>query len=114
MIPNYLGQIQEQISFFKEDLTINDLYDDQICYSVTPEIYNYLLYKYICLGYNYLYAMLDFRPNPVLLVPETEDPRELLKGYQDFVPLHLFLETPDQPRIRLEILVPIKIRVPKP
>ena len=105
MIPNYLSQIQEQISFLtKEDLTINSLYDDQICYSVTPEIYNYLIYKYICLGYNYLYAMLDFRPNPVLLVPDIEDPRIELKGY-DFIPLHLFLETPNQPSTRLQILV---------
>ena len=106
MIPDYLSQIQKQISFFKEDLTINYLYDDQICYSVTPEIYNYLLYKYICLGYNYLYAMLDFRPNPVLLVPDTEDPKEILIGYEDLISLHLSLETPNQPRTRLHLLIP--------
>ena len=107
MIPNYLGQIQEQVSFFntKGDLIIYSLYDDQICYSVTPEIYNYLLYKYICLGYNDLYAMLDFRPNPVLLVPNTEDPRIELKGYQDFVHLPIFLETPYHPLTRLHLLI---------
>ena len=104
MIPNYLNQIQRQISFFKEDLTIKDLYDDQICYPVTPEIYNYLIYKYICLGHNYLYAMLDFRPDPVLLVPDPEDPRIPLKGY-DFISLHLFLETPNQPTVRFHLLV---------
>lgn len=104
MIPDYLSQIQRQI-IFEEGLTINYLYDDQICHSVSPEVYNYLLYKYICLGYNYLYAMLDFRPNPVLLVPDPEDPIIGLNGYQDFVPLHLFLETPNQPLTQLCLLV---------
>lgn len=105
MIPNYLSQIQRQISFFKEDLIIHNLYDDQICYSVTPEIYNYLIYRYICLGHNYLYAILDFRPDPVLLVPDTEDPRIELKGYQDFESLHLSLKNPPQLLIQLEILL---------
>ena len=105
MIPDYFGQIQEQISsfkeFFKEDLTIESLYDDQICCCpVTPEIYNYLIYQYICLGHNDLYTILDLQSNPILLVPNTEDP----KG-QDFIPLHIFLETPYHPITQLEILV---------
>lgn len=102
MIPDYLNQIQRQISFnTREDLIINHLYDDQICDSITPEIYNYLIYRYICLGYNYLYAILDFRPDPVLLVPDTEIPL----GFTDFVPLHLSLETPTQPTIRFHLLI---------
>lgn len=105
MIPDYLNQIQRQISFFKEDLIIHNLYDDQICHSVTPEIYNYSIYRYICLGYNNLYAIIDFRPNPVLIVPDTEDPKIQLKGYQDFEPLHLFLKIPPQPLIQLEIIL---------
>lgn len=105
MIPDYLDQIQRQIFFnLGEDLIINHLYDDQICYSVTPEIYNYLIYKYICLGHNYLYAILDFRPKIVLLVPDTEDPRVEL-GFIDFIPLHLSLETPTQPTIRFHLLI---------
>lgn len=105
MIPDYFDTIQRQISFnMGEDLTINNLYDDQICDPVTKEIYNYIIYRYICLGYNHLYAILDFRPDPVLLVPDTEDPRVEL-GFKDFIPLQLSLKTPSQPTIRFHLLI---------
>lgn len=105
MIPDYLNLIQRQIFFnMGEDLTINNLYDDQICDYITQEIYNYIIYKHICLDYNDLYAILDFRPDPVLLVPNTEDPRVEL-GFINFVPLHLSLETSNQPTIRFHLLI---------
>lgn len=107
MIPDYLNRIQKQIPYqnlIGPDKEIN-LYDDQICDHITKEIYNYLIYKYICLGYNYLYAILDFRPDPVLLVPDTEDPRIGLRGYEDFISLILFLETSSQPNLRFHLLI---------
>lgn len=91
-----------------EDLTIHHLYDDQICDYITQEIYNYIIYKYICLGYNHLYVLLDFRPFPILLVPDPEDPRIQLEGYMDymdFVPLDISLETPNQPTLKFHLLI---------
>lgn len=106
MIPDYFDTIQKQISLnMGEDLTINNLYDDQICDPVTKEIYNYITYRYICLGYNDLYAILDFRPDSVLIIPYTEDPRIELQGYLDFISLTFFLKTPSQPTIRFHLLI---------
>lgn len=106
MIPDYLDQIQKQISFNRrEDLIIDHLYDDQICDSITPEIYNYIIYRYICLGYNDLYAILDFRPDPVLLVPDTKNPISILGSEEFSAALILFLETLSQPTIRFHLLI---------
>lgn len=96
MIPDYLDQIQKQMPYqnlINPDKEIN-LYDEQIYYYITKEIYNYIIYRYICLGYNYLYAILDLRPDPVLIIPDTDDPRIELVGYKDFISLILFLENP--------------------
>lgn len=107
MIPDYLNQIQRQIPYYNlisPDKEIN-LYDDQICDHITKEIYNYLIYRYICLGYNDLYAIFDFRPDPVLLVPDIKNPLKVLGPEEFSAALILFLETPSQPTIRFHLLI---------
>lgn len=107
MIPDYLDQIQKQIPYhnlISPDKGIN-LYDDQICDYITPEIYNYIIYRYICLGYNDLYAILDFRPDPIFLVPDTENPISILGSEEFSAALIFFLETSSQPTIRFHLLI---------
>lgn len=107
MIPDYLNQIQKRIPYhnlINPDKGIN-LYDDQINDPVTKEIYNYIIYRYICLGYNDLYAILDFRPDLVLLGPDTKNPISILGSEGFSAVLILFLETPSQPTIRFHILI---------
>lgn len=107
MIPDYLNEIQKQVSYnLGKDLKItNHLYDDQINDPVTKEIYNYLIYSTLCSGYNELHAILDFRPDPVLLVPYTQNPQKVL-GYQGFSMILIIpLETPHLPDLILNIHV---------
>lgn len=107
MIPDYFNQIQKPIFYgLKKDLEItNHLYDDQINDSITKEIYNYLIYSALCSGHNELHAILDFRPDPILLVPDTQNPLKVL-GYKEFsMVLIIPLETPDLPDLIFNIYV---------